>query len=48
MIGTQIIGSGPVGLNLSPPIATMDQALRPSRTRYYPQADGDLLIDCAF
>lgn len=47
MIGPQIIGSGPVGLNLSPPIATMDQALRPSRTRYYPQADGDLLIDCA-
>ena len=48
MIGTQIIGSGSVGLNLNPPIATMDQALRPTRTRYFPQADGDLLIDCAF
>ncbi|MEO0392104.1 MAG: dihydrofolate reductase family protein [Pseudomonadota bacterium] len=46
MVGTQIIGSGPTGLNLLPAIATMDQTLRPSKTRYYPQADGDLLIDC--
>jgi diaminohydroxyphosphoribosylaminopyrimidine deaminase / 5-amino-6-(5-phosphoribosylamino)uracil reductase len=44
LVAPLIIGSGRVGLEL-PPIATLDQALRPL-SRIHLFADGDVLFDC--
>jgi diaminohydroxyphosphoribosylaminopyrimidine deaminase / 5-amino-6-(5-phosphoribosylamino)uracil reductase len=48
LVGPMIIGAGPVGLNLEPPITSLEQALKPENLDSYRLPQGDLLLDAAF